>query len=117
MEKRSRCTLRQKGDRRKAENYRQITLLSNVSKVFERCIFIFNALYKLVEPLLQNQSGFRKEHSTVSELLVLLDDVYKGLDENKDVCSVYIDLEKAFDKVDHGILMSKFGKSVSAASY
>ena len=53
------------------------------------------------------QFGFRKLHSTVTCLLKNTDDWYKGLDLGKLVGLVFIDLKKAFDTVDHGILCNK----------
>ena len=87
-------------------NYRPVSLLSCVSKVFERCIY--TTLYKFLRPKFSNsQHGFRKRRSCVTQLLQYLDLVFKGIDNGSKVEVVYTDFEKAFDKVDHGILLSK----------
>ena len=53
------------------------------------------------------QSGFGKLHSTLTCLIKNIDDWYSGLDAGKLVGLVFIDLKKAFDTVDHGILCRK----------
>ena len=54
-----------------------------------------------------SQHGFRKGRSCVTQLLHFLDQVYKGLESGQKVEVIYTDFEKAFDKVDHGVLLSK----------
>ena len=54
-----------------------------------------------------NQYGFRKNHSTELAALHLVDDIYYKMDANELPLSVYIDLSKAFDSLDHKILLSK----------
>ena len=53
------------------------------------------------------QSGFLKKHSTLTCLLKIADDWYNGLDNGEMVSSVFIDLKKALDKVDHDLLCKK----------
>ena len=87
-------------------NYRPVSLLSCVSKVFERCVY--SSMYKFLRPRFSDcQHGFRKGRSCVTQLLHYLDLVFKGIDSGSNVEIVYTDFEKAFDKVDHGILLSK----------
>ena len=57
--------------------------------------------------LYSDQFGFRKNHSTESALIKLVDSITEALDSKKSVCSVAIDLNKAFDTVDYQILCSK----------
>ncbi len=59
-----------------------------------------NILYKL-------QFGFRENHSTVMALIEALNEMYKSLDEGKFVLGVFLDLKKAFDTIDHKILLKK----------
>ena len=54
-----------------------------------------------------SQHGFRKQRSMIVQLLKYLEIVYQSLDENKEVTVVYTDFEKAFDRVDHRILLKK----------
>ena len=86
-------------------NYRPISILPVILKVFER--IVFNQLYEYLNRnflLYKRQSGFRKFFSTIFCLLVNVDDWYKGIDTGQHIGSVFIDLKKAFDTVDHRIL-------------
>ena len=58
-------------------------------------------------PLCDCNSGFRKNDSTINRLLALLDSIYKGLEEHKDVILILLDISKAFDKVWHPGLLHK----------
>ena len=53
------------------------------------------------------QFGFRKRHSTVHALIDIVECVRKCLDNGEFACGVFVDLQKAFDTVDHNILLSK----------
>ena len=55
----------------------------------------------------ENQFGFRKLHSTTHALIDLTEDIRQAIDNNKYSCGVFIDLQKAFDTVDHDILLKK----------
>ena len=95
-----------KSSKIEVSNYRPVSLLSCVSKVFERCIY--SSMYKFLRPKFSDsQHGFRKGRSCITQLLHYLDLVFKGIDTGSHVEVVYTDFEKAFDKVDHGILLSK----------
>ena len=54
------------------------------------------------------QSGFRHNHSTATAMIYLTDTIYQDLDENKITGALFLDLHKAFDSVNHRILLSKF---------
>ena len=96
------------GDRAERSNYRPISVLPVISRLFEK--LVFNQLYeylvknKLIHP---GQSGFLKLHSTLTCLLKNTDDWYSGLDTGQMVGTVFIDLKKAFDTVDHDLLCKK----------
>ena len=102
------CPIFKKKEKDKCENYRPISLLSNISKLFERAmhsrVYDFFEKYKL---LYKNQFGFRKKHSTNHAILNIVEDIRKSLDNKSFVCGVFIDLEKAFDTVNHAILLKK----------
>ena len=57
--------------------------------------------------LLRKQFGFRKGHSTDHALIKLIDSIYDSFNQNKYTLGVFIDLSKAFDTVDHNILIDK----------
>ncbi len=80
-------------------NYRPISLLSIVSKVLKRCVF--NNIYPFVHALINNvQHGFLQNRSCVTQLLSVLHNIGKNLDQNKQVDMLYLDFSKAFDSVD-----------------
>ena len=100
--------LYKKGKKTDPKNYRPISLLPVISKILEKVIhdqtmeFVTkkNILYKF-------QSGFRKFHSTDSCLSYLQDKVAKGFDSGLLTGMILIDLQKAFDTIDHKILIEK----------
>ena len=96
------------GCRSDVASYRPVTLLPVVSKVMER--IITNQLLNHLEDrnlLSATQHGFRKNRSCLSNLLTTLDDWTKALDEGYCVHACYLDISKAFDRVDHDLLLKK----------
>jgi hypothetical protein len=95
-------------NRQLTENYRPVSLLCCISKVFER--LIYNNTYKhlLDNNLLDDEnSGFCKNDSAILKLLALTDTIYKGLDDHDELLLVFLDISKAFDKVWHQGLLFK----------
>ena len=89
-------------------NYRPISILPLFSKIFERTVY--NQLYNFFEKyniLTPYQYGFRKKRSTIQAVLNQLEYIYKNLDQNKTVISIFMDFSKAFDSIDHEILLKK----------
>ena len=87
-----------------AENYRPISLLPIVSKVMERCVC--NRLYSHVSQAITSlQHGFMRSRSCSSQLLSVLHSIGEALDKNKQTDILYLDFAKAFDTVDHVILI------------
>ena len=87
-------------------NYRPISLLSVVSKVLERCIY--NQLIVHVSSQLHHlQFGFLRGKSTTSQLLHVINEINKALENREQIDSIYLDFAKAFDKVDHILLLKK----------
>jgi hypothetical protein len=96
------------GHRNIPGNYRPISVLPAISKIMERIMYdqLYNYLTKF-ELLSDSQFGFRKSHSTATALLDCTNDWYMNLDRKMFNLVVLIDLKKAFDTVDHQILMRK----------
>ena len=92
----------------KPKNYWPISLLPLLSKIIER--IIHNQTQELLDKnniLYKYQSGFRKHHSTDTCLSYLTDKVKIGFEEGLLTGMVLIDLQKAFDTIDHSILLEK----------
>lgn len=97
-----------KGSPLDCSNYRPISLLSNVEKIFEK--IIFKRLYNFIKHnniLFFRQFGFRKSFSTSHALMSITQLISNALDQGNFACALFIDLEKAFDTVDHIILLRK----------
>ena len=89
-------------------NYRPVSLTSHVVKVFERVLRKKMVDHLETNDLLcNNQHGFRSVRSCLTQLLHHFDDVLEALMNNQDFDSIYLDYAKAFDKVDHKILLKK----------
>ena len=92
----------------KLKDYRPISILPVLSKIYERVI-----LFQLCEHIENNhlynstQSGFRKGHSTSTLLLKLRDDIRKAMKKSEITLTILIDFSKAFDTIDHGVLLNK----------
>ena len=63
--------------------------------------------YLTANCILYNKFGFRQNYSTILALIVVVDDIYNHLESNEYVVGIYLDLQKAFDTVDHSILLWK----------
>ncbi len=89
-------------------NYRPISLLSNVSKVLEKVVHkrLFSFLLKH-NILYDKQYGFRPKRSTIDAITEFTADILPSLDGKQKCLSVYLDLSKAFDTINHDILLNK----------
>ena len=96
------------GPRSNLNNYRPISLLSTLSKIFEKlmCTRLKNHLF-FNNVLHDNQFGFRTNCSTSDAIAQFLDGCYDSLNCRKVTVSVFLDLSKAFDTLDHKILVQK----------
>ena len=102
------CALFKKGDSSLLVNYRPISLLPTISKIFQKVIH--DQLYEYFDKynlLAEQQYGFRKQHSTEYAAVKLVDRVSKEIEIGKTPTNVYIDLSKAFDTLTFDILLFK----------
>jgi hypothetical protein len=90
------------------ENYRPISLLSTIAKVFERVVFkyLFN-FFRANFKISLWQSGFLPGHSTVTQLIEIFDEFCKAVEKGKEIRVVFLDISKAFDRVWHEGLLNK----------
>ena len=97
-----------KGDSKAFNNYRPISLLPSISKIFEKVIYDQTYSYFQNNDIFySSQYGFRQGHSTEYAALELVDKITQHLDKNKTPINFYLDLSKAFDTLDHPILIHK----------
>ena len=112
------CPIFKRGDNLDVANYRPVSVLPNVSKIFEKVMV--SQLSQYFDPLLNpNVSGFRQGHSCESVLTKLVSDIQCALDRGMYVCIILMDLSKAFNCIPHKLLIAKFktyGVSDSACS-
>ena len=96
-----------------------MSLLPHISKVFER------VLYKQINNFMENKiskcvTGFRKSHGTQHSLIAMLEKWKKALDEEENILAIFMDLSKAFDTINHDLLLAKlkaYGFSNQALSF
>jgi hypothetical protein len=101
------------GERCKIQQYRPVSLTSCIGKVMER--IIENRIQKIMDMkggLHDTQHGFRKDFSCETQMLGLYTELAGVLDKGGRVDAVFLDFEKAFDKIDHEILMKKLWDKV-----
>ena len=96
------------GNSNNVGNLRPVSLLPLPSKLIEK--IVHNRIYNHCEInkiLDERQGGFRPNHSTCKTTALFIDDIYKAMNNNNMLIATYIDAMKAFDTVDHKILLEK----------
>lgn len=94
------------GNNTNVENYRPISILSAVSKIFDKIIY-FHIREKTSNLLVHQQHGFCAGKSTLSNLMEFTEYITQNMMNGGQVDTIFMDLAKAFDKIDHSILLNK----------
>ena len=98
--------IHKKGERSQKGNYRPVSILPTISKIFEKDMFeqIYSYFQKYFSPYL---FGFRKGYNTQYCLAILIESWKKAIDNNKNAGAILTDLSKAFDSLNHELLLAK----------
>ena len=97
-----------KEDRQLKTNYRPVSLLSCLSNICEKVVFIH--LYSFLDTIgffYRFQSGFRPGDSTVMQLVYIVHEIFEALEKDNEIRAVLLDISKAFDRVWHRGLLAK----------
>lgn len=98
--------IHKKGTKTLIQNYRPISILNTLAKFMEKTVHHY--LYPFIYPNIPHQQhGFIKGRSTNTNLAIFTNDVLRGMEGGFQVDVIYTDFEKAFDRVDHNILLRK----------
>ena len=96
-----------RGDQQDRNNCRPISALSNINKLMEK--LLHNRLYKFLNQnkcLYNDEFVFRNHYSTNHALITITEKIRNALDDGTYACCIYLDFQKAFDTVNHQILLS-----------
>nr|CAH7744555.1 unnamed protein product [Callosobruchus chinensis] len=100
------CPIYKSLDKSSINNYRPIAILNNFAKLFE--IIVYNRIYLATKNILSiDQHGFMKQRSTITNLATVSQYLCDHMDNRGQVDVIYTDFTKAFDKIDHNILIQK----------
>ena len=97
-----------KGDNLDVGNYRPISLLSTLSKILERIVYVRTENFLSMHNILSDvQFGFREKHNTTHALMNFVNKVVNALDKSNHLVGIFLDYSKAFDTINHEILLKK----------
>ena len=97
-----------KGNPLEMSNYRPISLLTSFSKILEKLIYTRTIdFFRSCQILSNSQFGFREKHTTSHAILHFINNVANALDNHSHTIGIFLDYSKAFDTIDHDILLSK----------
>jgi hypothetical protein len=100
------CPIFKSGKKNIISNYRPVTILPHISKVFESIIYSY--IYTNVQNVIsEHQHEFFRGRSTSTNLSCISHFISAALDKNTQVDVIYTDFSKAFDRIDHNILLNK----------
>ena len=95
-----------KFDMNDKQNYRPVSTLSNLSKVFKK--LIYSQIYTYMgDKFSKYLRGFRKNHNTQHVLINMIENWKSNLDKGKRIGAIFMDLAKAFNTLDHSLLIAK----------
>ncbi|RYE04931.1 MAG: hypothetical protein EOP33_08110, partial [Rickettsiaceae bacterium] len=97
------------GSKSNAANYRPIVIIPTIAKVFERVIYDKMCAY-VNEKVIQNQHGFVKKRSITTNLMQTANYAFEAMSKKQMAVILYTDFEKAFDRVNHKILLEKLAR-------
>ena len=90
------------------KNYRPVSTIPIFGKIFEKVMYVRLHHFFVSQGILHNkQFGFRKNHSTTHALNYSISQIHNALNKNEHVLGIFIDLSKAFDTIDHKMLLKK----------
>ena len=98
--------IHKQGDKSECDNYKPLSLISNISKLLEK--LVHERLYSFLEKeklLFEGQYGFRNKHSTTDALTNITERIRDACDKGYYACGAFVDFRKAFDTVNHEILL------------
>ena len=93
-------------------NYRPISLLPVPGKILKKIVHkVISNHLEANDLLTKFQAGFRKGYSTTSSIVSLTNDIFEGINNQKVTVAVFVDLAKAFNTINHVILLVKLIKT------
>lgn len=99
------------GDKLVTNNYRPISVVSNIAKIFEKCMVSRLQNHSLSHNIISpKQFGFRQNCSTENALFHFTNKIHEHLNKNEKTLAIFLDLAKAFDSISHELLLEKMEK-------